>query len=213
MRARAPDQRAGLAVLGRAVAAACTLQAGSERHTQRTRVARQAVEVGAVERGKGLQVLQRARLLKGVRVEREGDRRGEEAGAAARALLGVLGVRRCSRGGQGGRGGGTAAGKYRLRQGHGRRQRLPAPLCRPQVAQPGSLPAPSKHSPESVPKKNLLLPLVAAAATACRCSSRFRMGRQKACGRRPPTKSALRLSRMCCEGVRAEGGGTRGGCE
>ena len=38
----------------------------------------------------------------------------------------------------------------------------------------------------SVPKKNLGLPLVAAASTACLCSSRLRMGKQNECGRRPP---------------------------
>lgn len=38
----------------------------------------------------------------------------------------------------------------------------------------------------SVPRKNRALPLVAAASTAARCSSRFSIGRQNACGRRPP---------------------------
>lgn len=86
--------------------------------------------------------------------------------------------------------------------------RVPSPLgpapregLRRQLAPQAPPPASSTHvrrPPESVPRKNLRLPLVAAAATARRCSSRFRMGRQKAWGRRPPTNSALRLSRMCC---------------
>ena len=36
---------------------------------------------------------------------------------------------------------------------------------------------------------------VAALMSACRCASRFTTGRQKWCGRMPPAKSALRLSR------------------
>ena len=40
----------------------------------------------------------------------------------------------------------------------------------------------------SVPRKNLGLPLTAAANTACRCVSRFSTGRQNACGRRPPCR-------------------------
>lgn len=164
--------------------------------TPLTRVARQAVKVGAVERGKGLKVLQRARLLKGRGVERQRHRRAEQPRAAAGRLLGVLGVGGCRgvRGPSqallldGDRGGSDATGQQR------RAALLACALLTFALRRRPRAPP----SPESVPRKNLLLPLVAAPATACRCSSRFRMGRQKAWGRRPPTKSALRLSSMCC---------------
>lgn len=59
----------------------------------------------------------------------------------------------------------------------------------------------------SVPRKKRGLPPVAAAAIACRCSSRFRMGRQKACGRSPPcarrslARSAYaRIDTLACTG-------------
>ena len=45
----------------------------------------------------------------------------------------------------------------------------------------------------SVPRKNLGQLLVAAANTACRCSSRFKIGKQKAWGRRPPCQAAHTL--------------------
>ncbi len=54
----------------------------------------------------------------------------------------------------------------------------------------------------SVPRKKRGWPLVAAAATARRCSSRFRMGRQNACGRSPPCDR--RSSRDCRLGAGAE---------
>ena len=42
----------------------------------------------------------------------------------------------------------------------------------------------------SVPRKNLLLPELMAPSRARRCSSRFKIGRQYLCGRRPLSKSA-----------------------
>lgn len=50
-------------------------------------VARQPVKVRAIEAGEGLQLVERARLLKRVRVERQRDWRAENAGAAAGSLL------------------------------------------------------------------------------------------------------------------------------
>ena len=50
----------------------------------------------------------------------------------------------------------------------------------------------------SVPRKNLGQLLVAAAITACRCSSLFRIGKQKAWGRRPPCGAACKLVSFGC---------------
>ena len=47
-----------------------------------------------------------------------------------------------------------------------------------------------------MPRKNLRLPLVAASSTARRCFSRFRMGRQKEWGCRPPCHT-----RKQCHGI------------
>lgn len=50
----------------------------------------------------------------------------------------------------------------------------------------------------SVPRKNLVQVLVAAASTACRCSSLFRIGKQKAWGRRPPCHISMHSLSFDC---------------
>mmetsp|Transcript_42298 Transcript_42298/g.109705 ORF Transcript_42298/g.109705 Transcript_42298/m.109705 type:complete len:206 (+) Transcript_42298:121-738(+) len=68
---------------------------GPRRTAQRdgAAVPRQPVEVGAVEGRKALQLVQRPRLLKGVRVQRQRHGRAVDSGAAARRLLCAHGVR------------------------------------------------------------------------------------------------------------------------
>mmetsp|Transcript_30323 Transcript_30323/g.76407 ORF Transcript_30323/g.76407 Transcript_30323/m.76407 type:complete len:219 (+) Transcript_30323:90-746(+) len=68
---------------------------GPRRTAQRdgAAVPRQSVEVRAVEGRKALQLVQRPRLLKGVRVQRQRHGRAVDSGAAARRLLCAHGVR------------------------------------------------------------------------------------------------------------------------
>ncbi len=54
----------------------------------RAAVARQTIEIGAVERGEAFELVQRARGFEGLRVQLDAGVRGEDSGAAAGRLLG-----------------------------------------------------------------------------------------------------------------------------
>ena len=233
LRAAAGEGRAGAAV-ARAAARGAEAEQGAEGRAKRVGsgqvgapcVGLAPVEGGAVERGEALQGRQFTGLIERHGVERQSRVGGEDARAAAGALLGAPRVRRAG-GGRGKEGQGVWVG--------GREGKRHAAAGAAAKRQGGS--------GLSVPRKKRGSPLVAAAATAARCSSRLRMGRQYTCcaaaqaarwwekmpqqktrgsgaqrrrglrqgggatrcgrretrtGRTPPTSSALRFSSMCC---------------
>src|SRR4029077_16364496 len=89
-------------------------------------VARQAVEVGAVERGERLKLVQRTGGLESLGVQRDAGVRGENAGAAARGFLGAARMR-----------GAVRAEKQPRAAGGDRREQRGAVLLRLQYRPPG----------------------------------------------------------------------------